>query len=102
MPPPPSYGGGSRRGKASIGAPPISDHGAERSPLRLAPSCILPRRRGRKRNEAKRQLGGKHMSGQSRPSRRAMLKVGLAGAATVASPAILRLSAEAQTGPIKI
>lgn len=42
------------------------------------------------------------MSGQFRPSRRAMLKVGLAGAATVASPAILRLSAEAQTGPIKI
>ncbi|SEO28534.1 branched-chain amino acid transport system substrate-binding protein [Rhodospirillales bacterium URHD0017] len=42
------------------------------------------------------------MSGQFRPSRRAMLKVGLAGAATVASPAILRLTAEAQTGPIKI
>ena len=35
---------------------------------------------------------GKHMSGQFRPSRRAMLKVGLAGAATVASPAILRLA----------
>ena len=32
------------------------------------------------------------MSGQFRPSRRAMLKVGLAGAATVASPAILRLT----------
>ena len=42
------------------------------------------------------------MSGLFRPSRRAMLKVGLAGAATVASPAILRLTAEAQTGPIKI
>ena len=42
------------------------------------------------------------MSGQFRPSRRAMLKVGLAGAATVASPAILRLTAEAQSGPIKI
>ena len=42
------------------------------------------------------------MSGQFRPSRRAMLKVGLAGAATVVSPAILRLSAQAQTGPIKI
>src|SRR5205085_4464464 len=39
---------------------------------------------------------------QFRPSRRAMLKIGLAGAATVASPAILRLTAEAQTGPIKI
>ena len=33
------------------------------------------------------------MSGLFRPSRRAMLKVGLAGAATVASPAILRLTA---------
>src|SRR3954463_14334047 len=42
------------------------------------------------------------MSGQFRPSRRAMLKIGLAGAATVASPAILRLTAAAQTGPIKI
>ena len=42
------------------------------------------------------------MSGLFRPSRRAMLKVGLAGAATVASPAILRLTAQAQTGPIKI
>jgi len=31
-----------------------------------------------------------------------MLRVGLAGAATVASPAVLRLSAEAETGPIKI
>ena len=31
-----------------------------------------------------------------------MLKVGLAGAATAASPAILRLTAEAQSGPIKI
>jgi ABC-type branched-subunit amino acid transport system substrate-binding protein len=31
-----------------------------------------------------------------------MLKVGFAGAATVASPAILRLTAEAQNGPIKI
>ena len=42
------------------------------------------------------------MSGMFRPSRRAMLKVGLAGAAIVASPAILRLGAQAQTGPIKI
>ncbi len=42
------------------------------------------------------------MSGQFRPSRRAMLKVGLAGAATVVSPAVLRRSAEAETGPIKI
>jgi len=42
------------------------------------------------------------MSGRNGPSRRAMLKVGLAGAATVASPAILRLTAEAQSGPIKI
>ncbi len=42
------------------------------------------------------------MSKQFGPSRRAMLKVGLAGAATVASPAILRLTAEAQSGPIKI
>src|SRR3954469_3741018 len=42
------------------------------------------------------------MSGQFRPSRRAMLKIGLAGAATVASPAVLRLRAEAQTGAIKI
>ena len=39
------------------------------------------------------------MSGQFRPSRRAMLKVGLAGAATVASPAILRGGARAETGP---
>jgi ABC-type branched-subunit amino acid transport system substrate-binding protein len=31
-----------------------------------------------------------------------MLKVGLAGAATVVSPAILRLSAQAENGPIKI
>lgn len=36
------------------------------------------------------------------PSRRAMLKVGLAATATVTSPAILRLTAEAQSGPIKI
>ena len=43
------------------------------------------------------------MSGQFRPSRRAMLKAGLAGVATTAaSPAILRLTARAQTGPIKI
>ena len=35
------------------------------------------------------------MSGQFRPSRRAMLRVGLAGAATIASPAILRLTAKA-------
>ena len=42
------------------------------------------------------------MSGQFRPSRRAMLKVGLAGAATVASPAVLRLGAKAESGPIKI
>ena len=42
------------------------------------------------------------MSGLIHPSRRAMLKVGLAGAATVASPAILRLTAAAQGGPIKI
>jgi branched-chain amino acid transport system substrate-binding protein len=46
------------------------------------------------------------MSGRNGPSRRAMLKVGLAsglaGAATVASPAILRFAAEAQSGPIKI
>ena len=42
------------------------------------------------------------MSGQFRPSRRAMLRVGLAGAATVASPAILRLTARAEGGPIKI
>ena len=31
-----------------------------------------------------------------------MLKVGLAGAAVVASPAILRVTARAQSGPIKI
>lgn len=42
------------------------------------------------------------MSGKIGPSRRAMLKVGLAAGATVASPAILRLTAEAQSGPIKI
>jgi branched-chain amino acid transport system substrate-binding protein len=43
------------------------------------------------------------MSGTVGPSRRAMLRVGLAGAAaTVASPALLRLGAEAQSGPIKI
>ena len=42
------------------------------------------------------------MSGQFQPSRRAMLKVGLAGAATVASPAVLQLGARAQTVPIKI
>lgn len=42
------------------------------------------------------------MSVNFRPSRRAMLKVGLAGAATVASPAILAVTARAQTGPIKI
>ena len=42
------------------------------------------------------------MSGQFRPSRRVMLKVGLAGAATVASPAVLRLGARAESGPIKI
>ena len=42
------------------------------------------------------------MSGRNGPSRRAMLKVGLAATATVASPAILRLTAEAQSGPIKI
>src|SRR5690242_18742311 len=41
------------------------------------------------------------MSGQFRPSRRAMLKVGLAATATVASPEVLR-SARADTGPIKI
>ncbi len=42
------------------------------------------------------------MSGRIGPSRRAMLKVGLASAATVGSPAILRLTADAQSGPIKI
>jgi ABC-type branched-subunit amino acid transport system substrate-binding protein len=42
------------------------------------------------------------MSKKFGPSRRAMLKVGLAGAATVASPAILRFSARAENGPIKI
>ena len=42
------------------------------------------------------------MSGKVGPSRRAMLKVGLAAGATATSPAILRLTAEAQTGPIKI
>ena len=42
------------------------------------------------------------MSATVGPSRRAMLKIGFAGAATVASPAILRLTAEAQSGPIKI
>ena len=36
------------------------------------------------------------------PSRRSLLKVGLAGAATVASPAVLRWRASAATGPIKI
>jgi branched-chain amino acid transport system substrate-binding protein len=35
-------------------------------------------------------------------SRRLLLKGGLAGATTIASPAILRLTAEAQAGPIKI
>ena len=35
-------------------------------------------------------------------SRRVLLKGGLMGAATVASPALLRLTAEAQAGPIKI
>ena len=39
------------------------------------------------------------MSGQFRPSRRAMLKVGLAGAATVASPAILRRGAAGRERP---
>ena len=42
------------------------------------------------------------MSGQFRPSRRAMLKVGLAGAAGVAAPAILGTSPRAESGPIKI
>jgi branched-chain amino acid transport system substrate-binding protein len=42
------------------------------------------------------------MSGQFRPSRRVVLKVGLAGAATVASPAVLRLGARAESGTIKI
>ena len=42
------------------------------------------------------------MSGHVSPSRRAILRAGLAGAATVASPAILRLTAAAQRGPIKI
>jgi branched-chain amino acid transport system substrate-binding protein len=43
-----------------------------------------------------------HMSGQFRPSRRAMLKVGLAGAAGLAAPAILSTSPRAESGPIKI
>src|SRR5437879_6239186 len=51
-------------------------------------------------------MGGMSMSRKIAPSRRAMLKVGLASglasAVTVASPAILRLTAEAQSGPIKI
>ena len=42
------------------------------------------------------------MSGQFRPSRRAMLKAGFAGAAGLASPAILSVSPRAQSGPIKI
>ena len=42
------------------------------------------------------------MSGKVRPSRRTVLKVGLAGAATVASPALLGRAAEAESGPIKI
>ena len=43
-----------------------------------------------------------HMSGKFRPSRRAMLKVGLAGAAGFASPAILSVSPRAENGPVKI
>jgi branched-chain amino acid transport system substrate-binding protein len=42
------------------------------------------------------------MSGQVHSSRRAVLKVGLAGAAIVASPGVLRLGARAESGPIKI
>ncbi|MBV8411463.1 MAG: ABC transporter substrate-binding protein [Alphaproteobacteria bacterium] len=42
------------------------------------------------------------MSKKVGPSRRAMLSVGLAGAATVASPGILRLTAKAENAPIKI
>jgi branched-chain amino acid transport system substrate-binding protein len=42
------------------------------------------------------------MPGPFDVSRRALLKGGLAGAATVASPAVLGLAAAAETGPIKI
>ena len=42
------------------------------------------------------------MSGIFNPSRRSLLKVGLAGAAIIASPAVLRWHASAATGPIKI
>src|SRR5580704_11689047 len=45
---------------------------------------------------------GKRMPETNDVSRRALLKVGLAGAATVASPAVLRLTAAAEAGPIKI
>src|SRR5690242_10285754 len=42
------------------------------------------------------------MSGLFRPSRRAMLKVGLAGVAGVAAPAVFSVSPRAESGPIKI
>src|SRR5918994_1841029 len=104
MPPPPSYGGGSRRGKAPIAVSPVSDHGAGEIASAARPLLYPPPKTGEEKKETKIKITGKgkHMSGQFRPSRRAVLKVGLAATATVTSPAILRLTAEAQSGPIKI
>src|SRR5205814_1020765 len=44
----------------------------------------------------------KRMPGPFDVSRRALLEAGLAGVATVASPAFLRVTAGGETGPIKI
>src|SRR5918994_927542 len=98
MPPPPSYGGGSRRGKAPIAVSPVSDHGAGEIASAARPLLYPPPKTGEEKKETKIKITGKgkHMSGQFRPSRRAMLKVGLAATATITSPAILRLTAKAQ------